>query len=131
MGARGAPGGGGVKAALVLLGALLASAAQAGVADIVWDAQNRFAHEAHVEPGKFAEVCGKVTRGQSIAWRYTADKPMDFNIHYHVGITVVYLARKTAATARSKLRVTSNEDHCWMWVNKSDEPAALSLTLQR
>jgi hypothetical protein len=103
----------------------------AEVIDIAWDAQGRFVHEQQVEPGNLAEVCGKVQRGQSIAWRYTAGKPMDFNIHYHVGETVVYPARKTAAAARGKLRIASNEDHCWMWTNKSDAPVALSLTLGR
>lgn len=125
------PSGVDVGRILLTLCVFFVSATQAEVIDIAWDAQGRFAYEARVEPGKFAEVCGKVRRGQSIAWRYTADKPLDFNIHYHLGKTVVYPARKTAATARGKLRVSSDEDHCWMWTNKSDTPVALSLTLQR
>ena len=99
--------------------------------DIAWDTQERFVHEQSIEPGKFAEVCGKVERGQRIVWRYRADRALDFNIHYHVGKTVVYPARKTVASASGRLRVKSGEDHCWMWTNKSNAPVALSLTLQR
>ncbi len=120
-----------MKRAVLMLGTLLASVAHAQVVDVAWDAQGRFAYEGRVEAGKFAEVCGKVRRGQAIVWRYTAGKPMDFNIHYHLGKTVVYPARQTAAAARGKLRITSDEDHCWMWTSKSEAPVALSLSLQR
>lgn len=119
------------RSALLCTSAVLSVAAQADVVDIAWNDRGGFTYEGTIEPGKFAEVCGKVQPGQSIAWRYTADKPLEFNIHYHVGKDVVYPARKTAAASRGKLRIASSEDHCWMWTNKSDAPAALSLKLHK
>jgi hypothetical protein len=104
----------------------------AEVIDIAWDARGRFAHEQQVEPGQFAEVCGKLQKGEAIAWQYHGNAALEFNIHHHVGQTVIYTVRKPSAkAARGRLRVALDQDYCWMWTNKSDAPVALSLTLLR
>jgi hypothetical protein len=110
---------------------LVAGATQAAIVDIAWDTQGRFTHEGRIEPGKFAEVCGKVVPGQQIQWRYEASAELEFNIHYHVGKEVSYPERANAARAEGELRVARSEDHCWMWVNKSSEAASFKLALQR
>jgi hypothetical protein len=120
---------------VVLFGLLLAlggGVRAAGVIDIAWDAQGRFAHEQQVEPGQFAEICGKLQKGEAIAWQYQGSAALDFNIHYHVGETVIYPLRKPSAkAARGRLRVVLDQDYCWMWTNKGAQPVALSLTLGR
>jgi hypothetical protein len=108
---------------------LAAGAANAAIVDIAWNAQGRFTHEGRIEPGKFAEVCGKVAPGQDIQWRYEASAALEFNIHYHVGKNVKYPLRTTAQSADGELRVASSEDHCWMWVNKGDTAAVFKLAL--
>jgi hypothetical protein len=106
--------------------------ASAEVVDIAWDAQGRFVHEAPVEPGKFAEICGKLKKGEAIAWRYDGSAALDFNIHYHVDKTVIYPVRKpTAKAARGQLRAALDQDYCWMWTNKGAQAVVLKVALRR
>ena len=123
-------------------GALLASAAGtllaagpmalAEVIDLVWTPAGSFERQLSVAPGKFAELCGALAKGQSVQWSYEAGGPLDFNIHYHQGKDVIYPARASAA-ARSEgtLAVDSAQEYCWMWTNKSGAPASLMVRLQR
>ena len=105
---------------------------RADVVDIAWDATGRFETLLSVAPGKFAEVCGKLTQGQSIAWSFTADKPMNFNIHYHAGKQVVFPAKQDGASqVEGLLKVRLGQDYCWMWANKGASPASVQLTLKR
>ncbi len=115
--------------------ACLAAATAAPAADVVdirWDAAARFTHQGQVAPGKLVEVCGALPAGTTVAWRFTAGAPLDFNIHYHEGKDVRYPARQAQqARAEGELAVASAQDYCWMWTNKGTAPAALELTLQR
>ena len=105
---------------------------RADVVDIAWDATDRFETVQSVAPGKFAEVCGRLTQGQSIGWSFTADKPMNFNIHYHAGKQIVFPANQDEATrVEGSLKVRLDQDYCWMWANKSNLPASVQLTLKR
>jgi hypothetical protein len=57
---------------------------------------------------------------------------VDFNVHYHQGKEVVYPARLAqAAAGRLTLVVTSAQDYCWMWTNKTQGAAHLALALHR
>lgn len=111
----------------------LSAIAHAELVEIRWDASQRFEHRQSVAPGKFAEVCGSLTRGQAIAWSFKSDQPQDFNIHYHEGSSkVVYPEkRKQVAAAEGRLDVALDQGYCWMWSNKGERPAALQLSLQR
>ncbi|TXC66199.1 hypothetical protein FSC37_10570 [Piscinibacter aquaticus] len=83
-------------------------------------------------PGKFAEACGKLERGNAVARRFEAGGPLDFNIHYHEGKAVRYPAsRKAVAAVRGELKVALDQDYCWMWTNKSQQPVDLRFTLTR
>jgi hypothetical protein len=115
----------------VLLG-LAATAADAEIVDIAWGGDGRFERRMTVAPGKFAEVCGKLTRAESVAWRFASSGPLNFNIHYHEGKDVRYPARRDAlASASGQLRVALDQDYCWMWTNKSGRPVDLQLLLTR
>ena len=118
---------------LPLLAALATAAgAEAAVVDLAFDASGRFAHAAPVAPGKFVEVCGKLRKGQAVAWRYESEGPLDFNIHYHEGKKVVTPEQRAASTAASgTLRVALDQDYCWMWSNKAGAPVPLRLNLSR
>ena len=115
--------------------AVIAIGARAELVAINWDNAGRFETGAGVAPGKFAEVCGPLdTRrtGQSVAWSFKANRPMNFNIHYHEGKQVVFPAKQDAAVdAQGKLDVSLSHDDCWMWTNKSDLPAQLQVVLRR
>ena len=102
------------------------------VTEIAWDTQGRFAHEQDIAPGKFAEVCGKLTVGQKLRRSFEAAAPLDFNVHYHQGKDVVYAVQgKQQRRSEGVLKVTAEPDHCWMWSNKSDKPARLGMRLER
>ena len=119
-------------AALAVAAATLAPEARAELVNIVWDASGHFESEARVAPGKFAEVCGPLSKGQTVAWSFKADRPMNFNLHYHVGKQVVYPAKQDAAAeAHGELEATLAQDYCWMWTNKGESPSTVRLTLSR
>ena len=115
-----------------LLVVLLSAGAQAEIVDIAWSGDGRFERRLAVAPGKFAEVCGKLEKAQSVAWRFDASGPLNFNIHYHEGKEVRYPERRDAlASASGQLRVALDQDYCWMWTNKSTLPVDLQLLLTR
>ena len=114
------------------LAILCSTAARADIIDIAWNEQGRFERRVSVAPGKFAEVCGKLARADSVAWRFEASGPLNFNIHYHEGKDVRYPERRDAlAGASGRLQVVLDQDYCWMWTNKSGQAVDLNLLLPR
>lgn len=119
---------------LSLVAALLLAAgtAKAELVDIVWNDSGHFEKTMTVAPGKFAEVCGKLAKGQVIGWSFKSSHPTNFNIHYHEGKSVVFPTKLDAtAAAEDKLTVPVDHGYCWMWSNKTDKPVELSLMLQK
>lgn len=115
-------------ASLALAGPL----AQAQVIELVWTPAGSFERQFSIAPGKFAELCGALAKGQSVQWTYEAGSPLDFNIHYHQGSDVVYPARASgAARSEGTLAVDAAQEYCWMWVNKSAAAVSLQVRLQR
>lgn len=119
--------------AFLLTSMLLGTAsAHAELIDIRWDADGRFEKTATVEPGKFAEICSQLTKGQSISWVFKAETPLNFNIHYHVDKKVEFPAKVDGAlSAEGKLAVPVDQHYCWMWANKTDKVGQLKLTVQK
>ena len=114
------------------LAILCSTAARADIIDIAWNEQGRFERRVSVAPGKFAEVCVKLARADSVAWRFEASGPLNFNIHYHEGKDVRYPERRDAlAGASGRLQVVLDQDYCWMWTNKSGQAVDLNLLLTR
>jgi hypothetical protein len=106
--------------------------AQAQLIAATWDASGRFAHKANLEPGKFIEVCEKLTQGTKVAWHFQSAAPLNFNIHYHEGKDVKYPTKRDAsAGARGRLDAALEQDYCWMWTNPQQKTTALRLTLKR
>ncbi len=118
--------------AIALAALLTARPARAQVVDISWDSGGRMERAMTVAAGKFAEVCGKLRKGQAVAWTFKAGAAMDFNIHYHQGKEVIFPAEMKGATeSGGTLPVNLDQDYCWMWTNKSAQPASLQFTLKR
>ena len=116
----------------LILAILCSTAVRAAIIDIAWNEQGRFERRVSVAPGKFAEVCGKLARADSVAWRFEASGPLNFNIHYHEGKDVRYPERRDAlAGASGRLQVALDQDYCWMWTNKSGQAVDLNLLLTR
>ena len=121
-----------VTSTLLLAALLPAHAASAEVVDIKWSGEGRFVHEARVAPGEFVELCGKLPAGLKVRWKFASDARLHFNVHYHLGEKVMYASRLSAvANGRNTLNTRTEQDYCWMWSNKSTQPASLVVTLQR
>jgi hypothetical protein len=122
----------GRTAAIGFLAFTTAGWASAEIIDIAWGPEGRFERVTTVAPGKFAEVCGRLRKGQSIEWSFESDAALDFNIHYHQGKKVVFPAKRDG-TAKSggTLVVALDQDYCWMWTNKSGAEVKLTLALKR
>jgi hypothetical protein len=111
---------------------LFSAPVHADLVQIAWDGNGRFERSMTVAPAKFAEVCGKLSKGQSIAWSFTGQQPVNFNIHYHEGKNVVFPEKKDdAISLDGTLSVPVDQDYCWMWENKGSTPASIVLSLKR
>ena len=112
--------------------ATASSLAQAELLDIAWTASGLYEKTSTVQPGKFLELCGGLTKGQAIDWSFDSDLALDFNVHFHEGKDVVFPEKQTAVTkASGTLNVAAKQDYCWMWSNKSPRPATLTARLKR
>lgn len=108
------------------------TAARAEVLEIVWDTSGGFERAVEIGPGEFAEVCGRLRKGQSVAWSFRSGVRMNFNIHYHEGSSVVFPAKQDqSASLDGKLEVVTDQDYCWMWENGSGGKETLSVVLRR
>ena len=102
-----------------LLAALLAFAAAAQASE----PQKPFA--AALKPEGIHEECLRLEKGEKRAYRWTADTPVDFNIHYHRGNDVFFpVKRDRMRVIEGYFTAPSTEDYCWMWT-ALDKPAKL------
>lgn len=76
-----------------------------------------------IKPGKIHEKCMAVTSAQKLEYQFTASKPVNFNIHFHVGDAVYYPVKrdKTTSAADRFQPTKAKEDYCLMWENKTSE----------
>lgn len=110
----------------------LPSLAAEHIVNIAWDSKGEFRHEARVAAKKFVEVCGKLTQGTKVQWRFEAAAPLDFNVHYHEGTDVRFPAKQAQVSqAQGTLDVSVDQDYCWMWTNKGATGAPLVLHLEK
>jgi hypothetical protein len=106
--------------------------ARAQFIDVEWSPTGEFERTVSVAPGKFAEICGALQKGQAVAWRFGSSHELDFNIHFHEGAGVRYPARADRVReSQGTLAVDSAQDDCWMRSNKAAAAVSLSVELQR
>lgn len=112
--------------------AALGSGVKAEVVDIGWASDGRFEQKLRVDPGKFAEVCGRLPAGQAVRWAFESSAALDFNVHYHAGKEVVFPSELVGvAVGKDVLTTKLEQDYCWMWTNKSATPTTVTVTMQR
>ena len=106
--------------------------AHADVVEIAWGAKRRFEHQTMLGAGTSLELCSPLAAQQKVAWSFTSQQPLNFNIHYHAGEQVVTPARSTGVRkARGVLAPKLPQDYCWMWTNPSAVASPMSVSLQR
>jgi hypothetical protein len=72
--------------------------------------------EFDIPAGKIDEICLPIKAGDTIHWRFTADGPVDFNLHHHVGKKVVMPVNQKAVTSHEgKYDIKDAAEWCLMW----------------
>ena len=122
-----------IRTMLLPLGSMaLGNDVHAELIDIAWNAGGQFERQLPVPAGKFAEVCGKLSRGTRVAWSFDADSALDFNIHYHEGKELIFPAKQeNIEHAQGDLAVTATQDYCWMWTNRSGSAIHMKFALRK
>ena len=109
-----------------------ATTLRAELVEIGWDASGSFERAIDIAPGKFAELCGRLAKGQTIAWSFKSPLPLDFNIHFHEGREVVFPAKQNQTTSlQGELKVPVDQDYCWVWENRAAGPGSVAIVLHR
>src|SRR5262249_645663 len=92
---------------------LTAFFALAGIAQAA-ETEKAFAFE--LKPGAIEEECVELAKGEKRDFRWKADAPVDFNIHYHRGKHVFFPVKDDGASAgNGTFTAQSAEHYCWMW----------------
>ena len=86
------------------------------------------AHETAVPPGahsksvrlparEFHEECRELAAGQRLAYVFTAQKTVQFNIRYHAGDKEFYPVRRSARHIHGEYTSHQAQGYCLMWTN--------------
>lgn len=111
---------------------VLPAGAIAKIVDLSFAADGQFEHAESVPAGKFLEVCGKLDRGDRVAWSFQAAAPVDFNVHYHVGEKVEYPERRSAVeTLQGNFEAPLPQHFCWMWRNTGKTDVKVAATFRK
>jgi hypothetical protein len=76
---------------------------------------------------EFRERCFDLEPGQALAYRYSADRPIDFDIHYHDGLTTRFAAvAKARKAGQGNFTAKEARRYCLFWFNPVLDKAALT-----
>ncbi|MGF1609703.1 MAG: hypothetical protein ACFCUQ_09930 [Kiloniellales bacterium] len=71
-------------------------------------------------PFEFRELCFKMTVREELQYDFQSDHPLEFNIHYHDGLTIHYPVRIVETAADSGRFVPEkDQSYCLMWLNRN------------
>jgi hypothetical protein len=80
-----------------------------------------------IAAGKIGEVCMPLGAGDTLAWRFRASAPADFNLHQHVGDKVLMPVSREAMTRhRARHTVDRDNDWCLTWTAPAAQPITVS-----
>jgi hypothetical protein len=69
-----------------------------------------------INPFELHEECVQMAPGDWLVYRFTAQRPVAFNIHYHEGKSVIMPVSRDDATADDgTFRPLVAQDYCLMW----------------
>jgi hypothetical protein len=69
-----------------------------------------------IAPYRAHETCFKLADGDRLDWRFESRAPVDFNLHYHEGATVIMPVTLIASTGSAGIyRAIVPQDYCAMW----------------
>jgi hypothetical protein len=69
-----------------------------------------------VNPFELHEECMRMVPGDWLVYRFTAQRPVAFNIHYHEGKTIIMpVSRDDTTQEDGTFRPLATQDYCLMW----------------
>jgi len=78
-------------------------------------------------PFEFRESCFEMTTQDTLRYDFQSDQPVDFNIHYHDGLTVRFPVQLNRVTAHADEFVADVDQlYCLMWTNQSIKRTSLT-----
>jgi hypothetical protein len=78
-------------------------------------------------PFEFREMCLPLSRSDRLEVTFQSDLPVEFDIHYHDGLTTRFPLKKAGATTHSGAFVAEIErPYCVMWFNRNLSKAVLT-----
>lgn len=113
---------------LILAASLLGGCA--GYSEAPAGAGSEPGYALHVEIGSSKELCFDAAKGALVTYRFEADGPLEFNLHYHVDQRVYYpVPSHRVAAEKGQLRVPADQAYCLMWTNQGETAVGLSVDL--
>lgn len=101
-------------------------------AEVAWDAQGAASTVVTVAPSDTQQLCTRLQPGQRVVWAFVSQSTVDFNLHHAQGQGLHYVVQKTAVReARDALEPARAQHYCWMWTNRTEAPARISVQLRR
>lgn len=100
----------------VLFASALAIAVSACATESIQPGTPREVTGLRINPFELHEECTQIGPGDRLVYRFTAQRPVAFNIHYHEGKTVIMPVSRDATTAEDDtFRPLAAHDYCLMW----------------
>lgn len=79
-----------------------------------------------VKANNVHEECFDMVAGQPLSYEFSAPIPLDFNVHYHEGPQVHYLAQlESEFSGKGEITVPVAQHYCLMWTNEGWQDADL------
>ena len=77
-------------------------------------------------PFEFQELCYELVPQDRIEIDFRSDQPVDFDIHYHDGLSIRFPVKLSHTTVhKSQFIAAEKRSYCLMWFNRGLVPAAL------
>lgn len=88
-------------------------------------------HTVTIAAGQFHEFCEQWGVGDTVKFAFTSNKPVVFNVHYHVDNVKHYAVNDVLTSDYSGSFVVQNKDiHCGLWQNNNDEYVKLTFNVE-
>ncbi|MDH3768349.1 MAG: hypothetical protein OES99_07840, partial [Gammaproteobacteria bacterium] len=103
--------------AVVITACVMVACAHSGVEDNA----RQFAGNVVVESGRHKELCFESNQGDKVIYRFEANSPLKFNLHYHQDEEVFFPVPEHATAAeKGQYIVVADDTYCLMWTNSHD-----------
>ena len=100
----------------ILFASALAIAVSACATESIQPGTPREVTGYRIAPFELHEECMQMGPGDRLVYRFTAQRPVAFNIHYHEGKTVIMPVSRDDTTGEDDtFRPLAAHDYCLMW----------------